>query len=348
MESLEPMFWVRLFTILIGVSWTMPLFFLQYLLLIPTTLYQSLSCWQEDRRAGAPGERFDVGGYALHLYAQGDAQPGLPTVVLDHSLGGIEGYVLIDELAKLTRVCICDRAGYGWSDPSPKPRTSDVIIQEIEAVLTQAGIEPPYLLVGDSFGSYNLRLYAHRFPEKVSGLILTDGLHESGMMQMPLQLKLLKLLFNAGFVMSVLGSATGIVRILERLGLFELVKPELRQCHRQGLRRIKRSLLRPRHWWTMSREIWSLYDSGKQLQVASDLGDLPMINIKAKSFFWDSPLNVILPMKAADRLRDRMHEQLMTLSTNCQQLRAEDSSHFVWVDQPDVMIEAVKMLLQTE
>lgn len=325
----------------------MSLFFLQYLLLIPTAFYQWLSCRQEDR-TGPPGERFDVGGYSLHLYRQGEVQPGLPTVLLDHSLGGIEGYLLMDELARLTRVCMCDRAGYGWSDPSPEPRTSEVIVQEIDAVLTQAGIEPPYLLVGDSFGSYNLRLYAHRFPEKVSGLVLTDGLHESGMMHMPLQLKLLKLLFNSGFVMSVLGSATGIVRMLERLGVFELVKPELRQCDRKGLRWIKRSLLRPQHWWTMSREIWSLYDSGQQLQVASDLGDLPIINIKAKSFFWDSPLNLILPIQSADRLRDRMHEQLMMLSTNCTQLQAEDSSHFVWVDQPDVMIKAVKMLLQPE
>ncbi len=320
----------------------------QYLPLIPTTLYQLVSCWAEDRAeppGTRPGTRFNMGGYCLHFYSQGEAPPGFPTVVLDHSLGGVEGYLLIDEIAKLTRVCIYDRAGYGWSDPSPRPRTSDTIVQELDTVLGLAQIQPPYLLVGDSFGSYNLRLYAHRFPEKVSGLVLTDGLHESGMLKMPLQLKLLKLFFNSGFVMSVLGSALGLIRILERLGLFEILKPELRRAPPLGLARTKRSFLRPKHWWTMSREIWSLYTSGQQLRVANDLGDLPVINIKAKSFFGASPLNLLLPLGAADQLRDRMHEQLMTISSNCTQLQADRSSHFVWVDQPEVMLDAIRQLL---
>lgn len=163
---------------------------------------------------------------------------------------------------------------------------------------------------------------------------------------MPLQLKLLKLFFNSGFIMSVLGSGLGLIRILERLGLFERIKPELRSAPPEGLARTKRSFLRPKHWWTMSREIWNLYASGQQLRVASDLGDLPIISIKAKSFFWASPLNVLLPLRSADRLRARMHEQLMTLSRNCTQVLAERSSHFVWVDQPEVMIKAIKTLLK--
>lgn len=43
----------------------------------------------------------------------------------------------------------------------------------------------PYLLVGDSLGSYHMRLYAHRYPEKVAGLVLTDGLHEAEMLRIP-------------------------------------------------------------------------------------------------------------------------------------------------------------------
>ena len=100
-----------------------------------------------------------------------------------------------EEIAKTTRVCIYDRAGYGWSEPSPNSRTSKQIVKELDAMLTKAEIAPPYILVGNSFGSYNVRLYASQFPEKVAGIVLTDGLHEAAMLNMSLTLKLLQLFF---------------------------------------------------------------------------------------------------------------------------------------------------------
>ena len=194
------------------------------LILIATTLYQAIACWQEDRRFPPPGQFVDVGDCRLHYVVAGE---GSPTIVLDHSLGGVEGYFLLDELAKLSRVCIYDRAGFGWSDRSPRPRTSDEIVKEFSTMLIRAGLEPPYLLIGDSFGSYNMRLYAHRFPENVVGLVLTDGLHEAAMLKMPTRLKYLQFFFASGFIMSFWGSFMGIVRLLKVLKVFELLKPEL-------------------------------------------------------------------------------------------------------------------------
>lgn len=192
------------------------------LLLVATTLYQASACWLEDQQP-PPGQLVDVGSYRLHLYVAGDA---CPTIVLDHSLGGIEGYFLIEPLAALARVCIYDRAGYGWSDHSPHPRTSEQIAKELDRLLTQAGIEPPYVLVGNSFGSYNVRLYAHLFPQKVVGMVLTDALHEVGMLKLPIALQALKLFFISGFVMSILGSVLGLSRLIKVFGGFELCKPD--------------------------------------------------------------------------------------------------------------------------
>jgi hypothetical protein len=73
---------------------------IQLFLLLATSLYQVIAMVL-DRRQKPPGTRVDVGGYHLHLYCAGQ---GGPTVVMEHSLGGIEGYFLIDEIAKLTRV----------------------------------------------------------------------------------------------------------------------------------------------------------------------------------------------------------------------------------------------------
>jgi pimeloyl-ACP methyl ester carboxylesterase len=315
------------------------------LLLIPTTLYQLLACWLEDRQQPPPGQKVNIGGYDLHTYILGEPQQK-PTIILEPSLGGIEGYLLAQELAKFARVVIYDRAGYGWSDSSPYRRTSQQIVSELDALLTQAKIQPPYLLIGNSFGSYNARLYAHQFPDKVVGLVLTDGLHEVGMRKMSLSLQFLKLFFASGFLMSAFGSAVGIVRLLGAIGVFELLKKELRYFPQDALKSVKRSFFRPKHWISMLREIWDLDLSSRQVQSADNFGDLPIVSIKSSTFFQRSLLNFYFPISAADRLRETMHAELLALSTDCTQIQAEQSGHFVWIDQPELILEAVQIVLQ--
>ena len=82
------------------------------------------------------------------------------------------------------------------------------------------------------------------------------------------------------------------------------------------------------------------------MQVANDLGNIPVVSIKARTFLKRSPLNFYMPLGAADRLRDKMHGQLLKISTRCTQLHASQSSHFVWIDQPDVMLKAVQLILE--
>ncbi len=296
-------------------------------------------------RPPPPGKIYDIGDCKLHLYRRGRPHANQPTVVLDHSLGGVEGYLLIDEIATLADVCIYDRAGYGWSSHSPNPRNSSEMVQEFEALMQQAEIQPPYILVGDSLGSYNMRLYAHTFPDKVAGLILTDGLHEDKMGHLPASLQLMKLIFTAGFVVSILGSFLGFTRIFQQLGLFQLLSPQLRHYSQPQLSPVLRSFVRPKHWFTMTREIIGINTSNEQLSKANDLGALPVINIKARHFFTPSPLLKPLPLETTDTVWMQMHQALMGLSSQSLSLPAQNSSHFVWVDQPDAMLEAIDRML---
>ena len=313
-----------------------------YFLLV-TTSYHLIATWFENQRHRPPGQSIDVGGYHLHLYSKGE---GNPTVVIDHSLGGIDGYFLIEEIAKITRVCLYDRAGYGWSQMSRSPRCSSEIVRELDTLLSRAGIEPPYLLVGNSFGSYNVRLYAHYFPEKVIGIVLTDGLHERGMLNMSLQLRLLKLFFMSGFAMSTSGSIFGLVRLLGTIGVFEMIKRELRQFPTQTRQIVKRSFYRPQHWLTMWREMWNLELSSRQVSQADNLGDIPLVSIQARTFFKRSIGNFYAPVKAANQLREEMHPELLKLSSNSQQMLASNSSHFVWIDEPEIITAAIEEVLQ--
>ncbi|MGK7913109.1 MAG: alpha/beta fold hydrolase [Synechococcus sp.] len=318
------------------------LFVLQLSICAIGACYQTISSVLENQQP-PPGKRIDIGGHQLHYCDRGQ---GSPTIVLDHSLGGVDGYLLLDRLSQLSRTVIYDRAGYGWSDRSSQPRTSHQIVLELDELLTKAGIEPPYLLVGDSFGSYNMRLYAYRFPEKVAGLVLTDGLHEAEMLLMPKRLKLLQAFFISGFVMSAFGSAIGAIRLLNQVGLFEILKPNLRQIPKPALGNTKYSFLRPSHWVTMTRELWSLRQSGHQLAEAKHLGNLTVVSIQADTFLHPYIWNGFLPIRAANNLHDRIHPHLARLSSRVETLKAPGSDHFVWVERPDVMIEAVKLVLE--
>ena len=211
-----------------------------YWIFVLTAIFHLIASAREKKAVLPPGKLFDINNQKIHLYTKGK---GNVTVILDHSLGGIEGYFLIDEIAKITQVCIYDRPGYGWSESSYKPRCSQTIVEELDLLLNAAKIKPPYILVGDSFGSYNMRLYAHKFPDKVKGIILTDGIHEAAMLNMPLIVKAVKYLFISGFIMSIFGSILGIVRLLGTIGLFELIKPELRQFELKQRQRVKRFFL---------------------------------------------------------------------------------------------------------
>lgn len=125
----------------------------------------------------APGELVDVGGYQLHIYCAGDKSEGEPTVILDNGITGwsLELLPLVDEIANFAHVCTYDRAGYGWSEAGPMPRTAQQIANELYNLLNFAEIAPPYLLVGHAYSGLSMSLFASQHLEETDGLILVDG-----------------------------------------------------------------------------------------------------------------------------------------------------------------------------
>jgi len=120
-----------------------------------------------------PGQLVDAGGFRLNLYCMGS---GSPTVVFD---SGWEDWApawstVQPRIAKWTRACSYDRAGAGFSDPGPMPRTSVRIAGELRTALHRAGIPGPYILVGNAFGGDNVRTFADLYMDEVAGLVLDD------------------------------------------------------------------------------------------------------------------------------------------------------------------------------
>jgi polyhydroxybutyrate depolymerase len=131
--------------------------------------------------------RVDIGGYWLYITCQGDKRgQDVPTVILE-SAAGIEANeglweTLPGRIAEFTRVCTYDRAGIGWSDPSPiYPRTAQVVADELHTLLHNFGETAPVIIVAHSLGGLFSRLYATTYPQDVAGLVLLDTAHEDFM-----------------------------------------------------------------------------------------------------------------------------------------------------------------------
>ena len=134
--------------------------------------------------APAPGVEFavphrlvDIGGRKLNLYCSGT---GSPTVVFESPSGGAgwEWWAVQPKVAARRRACTYDRAGYGFSDPSPRAADAENAVADLHALLQAAGIAPPYVLVGNSFGGGAAELFAWKHPEEVVGLVLVEPMHE--------------------------------------------------------------------------------------------------------------------------------------------------------------------------
>jgi pimeloyl-ACP methyl ester carboxylesterase len=122
----------------------------------------------------------DIGGRRLYIKCSGEARTGSPVVVMDSGMGNTSDVwsLVQPKVAQFARVCSYDRAGTGKSDPAPKPRTSQDIVNDLHKILVQAGISSPFMLVGHSLGGMNVRLYASKYPKEVVGMVLVDSTHE--------------------------------------------------------------------------------------------------------------------------------------------------------------------------
>jgi len=119
-----------------------------------------------------------AGGHSLNLLVGGE---GTPTIVFEAGFGaGLASWATVQSnIAKFARTVSYDRAGIGQSEAGPKPRAAKQIAAELHTALQNAGLGPPYLLVGHSFGGIYVRVFADMYPKEVAGMVLIDPSQEA-------------------------------------------------------------------------------------------------------------------------------------------------------------------------
>jgi pimeloyl-ACP methyl ester carboxylesterase len=307
-------------------------------LLLAGVVFQFVMTRIDARRYPAPGEMVDVGGYDLHLYCTGEAG-GAPSVVMDSGLGGtvLDWQLVQPEVAKFARVCTYDRAGMGWSDPGDQPRTSQQIVKELHTLLGNAGVvEGPYVLVGHSFGGTNMQVYASHYPDEVAGMVLVDSALEDE------KAVTLTQSLQPSPVLLKIYATIGLTRLPYTLGGEPpgLTSPELEDeqvaisSHRK-------------HVFAVADETSSLQESFNENRAdPMSLGNKPLMVLSAGSVQLTGTGLSQEQVNLIDELHSDSQAALTRRSENAKQIIAEDSGHYIQVERPALVIDAVRHVVE--
>jgi pimeloyl-ACP methyl ester carboxylesterase len=307
---------------------------LAILLAVAGASYQLIETRLDSRRFPENGQLVDVGGYHLMLNCIG---VGKPTVILEAGWSdlSVEWRKVQPEIAKFAQVCSYDRAGYGGSDPGPMPRTSVQIATELHALLRNAGEQPPYVLVGHSFGGYNVRVFNGLYSNEVAAIVLAEATQEDQYELLPkawtaisaAQLKHCDRLARYSFFIVDLG--------VGRLMLWT----QGASSHDDYL------ILQAKYLKARASELEQIRVSAEQARAADHIKDKPLVVLTAGENA-DSILSSGLSKQDFEEFQriwvDDLQMRLARLSTHGRRIMVSGSGHDIPSDRPDSIVNAVR------
>jgi len=272
------------------------------------------------------GKLVDVGGYRVHLYCTGS---GSPTVVIVGAGFSFNWGLVQPEVAKFTQVCSYDHSGIGWSDSGPKDSCL-LRVSEVHTALKNTGIKGPYVLVGHSLGGLVGRVYAGQYPDEVAGMVFVD--HTLGF---PVMLRSLSPgekappppIPSTGDVVGPIGKSMGI----EDDPNFSKLSARDRELHRWAMSQTRNQAALRANMET-SQECTAEADAILKEHI-HPLGDKPLVDVSQD--------------ESRSPEYDEFQTKLLSLSRNSKQIVAAKSGHFIIIDRPDVVIDAVRQVVQS-
>jgi pimeloyl-ACP methyl ester carboxylesterase len=296
-------------------------------LAIVTAGAERVAEWRDARRFPPLGRRITVGARTLDIYCEG---AGSPTVVYESGkqIPGFFWQAVLHRTASFARSCWYDRAGMGWSDPAPAPRTAKDIATDLHSLLRAAGEQPPYVLVAHSLGGFYARVFNGLYGKEVAGLVLVDPASEdiaTRMASTPHRKPPL--------------SPAAMARIATALGFF-------------GVPRLFGAQLppRPASWSDADwRELNALEQQPKSIAANSGEGPYQALGDEARAAgdFGSTPVLVLSAGRDAlpsDALKEKLviHRELAAKSQRGRTVAIESSGHFIPLEVPDTVVWAVR------
>jgi pimeloyl-ACP methyl ester carboxylesterase len=278
-----------------------------------------------------PGKMVDVGGYSLHIDCVGQ---GAPAVLLISGTGGtaVVWSKTIEAISETNKVCYYDRAGIGWSDTQPRAKTFEAMAEELNVLITQAGLNDDLVLVGHSVGGIIGRHYAQKYPEKVVGMVLVDSANEKQFLRFPPEIRASARKSMASITLLKLLSATNILALVP-----SMIPSETNASEEEN--NTHKALLITNPYFVSQMELEIGLQLNAQTRPVDTLGDIPLIVLSHSVPSPGLPGDVSEPYESAWQEIQLEHSML---STNGKLVKVENSGHNIQLDRPDVVIEAIQ------
>jgi len=315
-------------------------------------IYEALGRRSAQANYPPPGKLVDVGGRHMHIDCRGE---GSPTVILESGLGtgGVLDWTLVhDQIAGFTRTCAYDRAGIMWSDPKDTPQDASAVAEDLHTLLKEAGISGPLVLVGHSIGGPYTRTYAGKYGDQVAGLVMVDPSHPDQVARLgnivgiDVHPKQASTLMHAA---KALGW-TGIVRFLASRS----ERPKLRT--EAETKKVDDAMDRKFAYFSTSvkggtAELDGYDRTQAQARAVRSFGDRPLIVLTAMAPLKPEQLKGLgLKPEQGVRFKEewkQLHAEQAAFSTRSRQQLVPDATHFIQIDRPDVVIVAVREVVDT-
>jgi pimeloyl-ACP methyl ester carboxylesterase len=264
-----------------------------------------------------PGRLVDVGDHQLHISCTGT---GTPTVVLEAGLGEISAVMsarIAPDVAGITRVCVYDRAGRGWSESAHGLQDGEAVATDLHTLLDRAGESGPYVLAGHSAGGIYVLNFARLFAADTAGVVLLDSMHPEQYERMPSWPAFYEMFRRASAVMPSL-ARFGVSRLINSASYGDLPEPQRTQ---------ERELLStPAHNRSVRDELDQIRVAMAQAAELDSLADLPLV--------------VVTAQRGQEAAWFPMQTDLLGLSTNSTQVEVADASHQTLLTNEDTAAEA--------
>ena len=231
------------------------------------------------------------------------------------------------------------RAAVGWSDAQPGPPDSQNVALHLHSLLNNAGVKPPFVMVGHSIGGIHIRVYQNMYPSDVVGMVFVDSSHPDWKKRLPSKLMTWIALQRLEYKLAKLAMPLGILRF------FGLLcgngPPEIRDM----LRTVE---CQTRWAETQVAEYDDFYSAANEGRTTGSLGSMPLTVLSRDPD--KTGLPAIAGADVAKQMSiawEQMQEELSHLSTRGSRLVAKGATHYVQLDRADLVIDAVRLAVDT-
>jgi pimeloyl-ACP methyl ester carboxylesterase len=316
--------------------------------LLAGATYQSIATRRDSSRFPPVGRLMDLGG-GRHLHAHCSGE-GAPAVVLESGVAASSlSWTLVQpRVAEFTRVCSYDRAGLGWSEAAESPITAATNAEALRSMLHALDIPPPYVLVGHSYGSLVVLVYARQYPREVAGIVLVDPVSAA---EWATPASAVARRLRGGVFLSRVGgllARVGVVRVCLNLlasgapavprrvarlfgsdaaRVLSHLVGEVQKLPPDSLTIVRTFWSQPKCFTGMARHLAGLPASAREAAVCGPLGDVPLIVISAGR----------MPEASASE-----HARLTALSSRGRHIEATGSGHWIHFDEPALVTAAIR------